>query len=85
MIKAFHPQNRIIRRNCSSSSDETTDAELTELDQLIKLQNKEYFDLYDTIAKNVEKKDQIEILERNLQFIPETKTEVNMFFSDVEK
>lgn len=49
----------------------------TELDKLIKLQNKEYYELYDTLAKNLKKKDQIEILRCNNQMIPETKYEVN--------
>lgn len=55
------------------------DAEgLTELDKLIKEQNKEYYDLYDALAKNLKKKEQIEILNYNTQFVPETKCEVNM-------
>lgn len=53
-------------------------AGLTELDKLIKLQNKEYYDLYDALAKNLKKKEQIEILNYNQQFVPETKHEVNV-------
>lgn len=53
-------------------------AGLTELDKLIKLQNKEYYDLYDGLAKNLKKKEQIEILNHNLQLIPETKYDVSV-------
>lgn len=54
--------------------------DLTELDQRIKLQNIEYYELYDLLAKNLTKKDQIEILKSNRQFIPATKPDVCIFF-----
>lgn len=44
--------------------------------KLIELQNREYYALYDQLAKNISKKEQIEILELNLQFVPENKSEV---------
>lgn len=52
--------------------------DLSELDKLIKVQNKEYYDLYDALAKNLKKKEQIEILNLNTQFVPDTKNEVNL-------
>lgn len=54
------------------------DADLSELDKLIKSQNKEYYDLYDALAKNLKKKEQIEILNYNQQFVPEAKHEVKI-------
>lgn len=70
----------MIRRSYHVCVDEILDAEgLTELDKLIKLQNKEYYDLYDTLAKNLKKKEQIEILESNIQLIPENKHEVRFY------
>lgn len=70
---------RVIRRTYYNCADEIRDAVgLTELDKLIKVQNKEYYDLYDALAKNLKKKEQIEILNFNTQFVPETKCEVNM-------
>lgn len=50
---------------------------LSELDKLIKEQNEEYYELYDALAKNLKKKEQIEILKLNRQFVPDTKQEVN--------
>lgn len=55
--------------------DETTDS--TALDRLIKLQSKEYYELYDTLAKSLKKKDQIEILKSNGERAPDSKHEVN--------
>lgn len=49
---------------------------MSELEQRIKQQNEEYYHLYDAIAKNLNKKDQIEILQSNLQLIPENKYDV---------
>ena len=49
---------------------------MSEVDKLIETQNHEYYALFDKLAKNVSKKEQIEILKANIQLIPETKTEV---------
>lgn len=54
-------------------------AGLTELDKRIKEQNGEYYELYDALAKNLKKKEQIELLECNRQFVPDTKHEVNEY------
>lgn len=58
-------------------ADETMDADLTEVERLVKIQNQEYYELHDTLAKSLKKKDQIEILHSNSQWIPDTKYEVN--------
>lgn len=49
---------------------------LADSEKLIELQNREYYALYDQLAKNISKKEQIQILELNLQFVPENKSEV---------
>lgn len=64
------------RRNCNTLVEEATDEVRNELEKLIELQNREYYDLYDKIAKNLPKKDQLEILNLNRQFVPKTKPEV---------
>lgn len=46
--------------------------------EVIELQNREYYHLYDELAKHLTKKEQIEILNSNGQLIPETKHEVNI-------
>lgn len=46
--------------------------------ELIESQNREYYHLYDALAKSLSKKEQIEILNSNRQLIPETKHEVNI-------
>lgn len=66
------------RRNCNTLVVETTDKDRNELEKLIERQNREYYDLYDKIAKNLPKKDQIEILNLNRQFIPTTRPEVSI-------
>lgn len=72
-------QCRVIRRTFYNCADETVDAVgSSELDKLIKVQNDEYYALYDALAKNLKKKEQIEILDLNFQLIPDTKCEVNM-------
>lgn len=68
---------RIIKRKCFTSI-EYTDKNLADLEKCIETQNKEYYELYDKLAKNVSKKDQIEILKNNFQYIPETKYEVRL-------
>lgn len=64
----------IKRKFCESI--ECTDANMSELEKLIESQNLEYYALFDKLAKNVSKKEQIDILNANNQLIPETKTEV---------
>lgn len=54
-------------------------AGLTELDKRIKDQNEEYYELYDALAKSLKKKEQIELLEYNRQFVPDTKHEVSEY------
>lgn len=43
----------------------------------IRIQNEEYFEVYDYIAKNVPKEDQIEILNVNKQTVPDAEAQVN--------
>lgn len=75
-IFILNSTDRIIRRNYKSLADRTTDEDINELEKLIEKQNLEYFDIYDQIAKHLPKKDQLEILKLNGQFVPEAKSEV---------
>lgn len=43
----------------------------------MRIQNEEYFKVYDKIAKNMSKEEQIEILNANRQTIPDTEAQVN--------
>lgn len=54
---------------------------MTELERQIKQQNIEYYHLYDTIAKNMTKKEQIDLLRTvNAQLIPDNKYDVCIDF-----
>lgn len=79
-VNKFLSQNRVIQRNYYAHVDEATDEDLSELEKQIKQQNIEYYELYDNIAKNLTKKDQIEILKANTQLIPGSKYEVCIFY-----
>lgn len=71
---------RVIRRTYYKCAEESMDAAgLTELDKRIKDQNEEYYELYDALAKSLKKKEQIELLEYNRQFVPDTKHEVSVY------
>lgn len=80
LIQDICSQNRIIKRNYSICEEEITDADMSELEKTIKQQNEEYYNLYDTIAKNLTKKDQVEILKTNFQLIPDNKYDVCILF-----
>lgn len=76
-IFSFSTQlNRIVRRDFKAFVQESTDEDGNELEKLIEKQNREYFDIYDKIVKNLPKKHQLEMLKLNGQFIPEAKSEV---------
>lgn len=47
----------------------------------IRIQNEEYFKVFDFIAKDVSKEDQIEILVSNGQLVPDTDAQVNKSFT----
>lgn len=47
-----------------------------DLEKRIQAQNQQYFELYDKIAEDVAKENQIDILRANRQLIPETDNEV---------
>lgn len=49
----------------------------TEIEKQIRLQNEQYFEIYDFITKNVPKDEQIRILNANGQAVPETDVQVN--------
>lgn len=53
-------------------------SELAELENQIRIQNQEYYDIYDKLAEHVSKQDQIDILNANFQIVPETKSEVSV-------
>lgn len=53
-------------------------SELAELENQIRIQNQEYYDVYDKLAEHVSEQDQIDILNANLQIVPETKSEVSV-------
>lgn len=52
-------------------------SELAELENQIRNQNKEYYNIYEKLAEHVSEEDQIDILNANLQIIPETKSQVS--------
>lgn len=53
-------------------------SELAELENQIRHQNQEYYDIYEKLAEHVSEEDQIDILNANLQFVPETKSQVSL-------
>lgn len=57
--------------------ENTNNDDSTKLDEQIRSQNKEYFEIYDYIVNNVSKEDQITILNANGQVIPDTAAQVN--------
>lgn len=61
-------------------AESMTDENMVELEKKIETQNIEYFELFDNIAKNLSKKEQVDILTSNMQPVPDTKYEVNIIF-----
>lgn len=53
-------------------------SELAELENQIRNQNQEYYDIYEKLAEYVSEEDQIAILNANLQIVPETKSQVSV-------
>lgn len=51
--------------------------ELTELEEQIRIQNEQYFEVFDFIANHVPKDEQIRILNANGQAVPDTDTQVS--------
>lgn len=51
--------------------------DMVALEKQIKIQNEEYFNVYDLLVKYVLKEDQIEILRLNAQLVPEDADEVS--------
>lgn len=55
-----------------------SDCDLVQHETSIKIQNEKYYDIYDQLVKFcVSDQDQIKILRANLQFIPESKSQVS--------
>lgn len=54
-----------------------------ELENQIEIQNIEYYELFDKIAKNLSKKEQVDILTWNMQPVPDTKYEVRFFLKNI--
>lgn len=52
-------------------------SELAELENRIRVQNQEYYDMYERLDQYVSEQDQIDLLNANLQIVPETRTEVS--------
>ncbi|KAG4065356.1 hypothetical protein HA402_012301 [Bradysia odoriphaga] len=61
----------------------THEAHPSDSEKLIELQNKEYYALYDQLAKKVTKKDQIEILKWNSEPAPKTRNEILHRLTDI--
>lgn len=55
-----------------------THENMAELEKQIETQNIEYYELFDNIAKNLSKKEQIDLLTTNMQPVPHSKYEVNI-------
>lgn len=53
-------------------------SELAELENQIRNQNQEYYDIYEKLSEYVSEEDQIAILNANLQIVPETKSQVSV-------
>lgn len=51
--------------------------ELAELENQIRIQNQGYYDIYERLEQYVSEQDQIDILNANLQMVPETKNQVS--------
>lgn len=54
-----------------------TSSDLAELEKQIRQQNDEYYEIYDLLEEKLSKDDQIEILNANLQIIPDTQYQVS--------
>lgn len=52
-------------------------SELAELENQIRIQNQGYYDIYERLDQYVSEQDQIDILNANLQMVPETKNQVS--------
>lgn len=57
--------------------ENTNNGDSMKLDEQIRKQNEEYFEIYDYVEKNVPKFNQIMILDANEQAVPDTNTQVN--------
>lgn len=57
--------------------ENTNNGDSTKLDEQIRIQNEGYFEIYDYIAKNVPKHNQIMILNANGQAVPDSDAQVN--------
>lgn len=51
--------------------------ELAELENQIRIQNQGYYEIYERLDQYVSEQDQIDILNANLQMVPETKNQVS--------
>lgn len=71
--------NRLIKRSAVPAKTRTT-SDLAQLEKQIRQQNAEYYEIYDLLEENLSKDDQIEILNANLQIIPDTQYQVSIFF-----
>lgn len=66
---------RLMRRD--ATVEKRPNIDMVALEKQIKIQNEEYFNVYDLLVKNVLKEDQIEILCLNAQLVPEDADEVS--------
>lgn len=59
--------------------------DLFQLNEEIRTQNEEYFEIYDKIAKKVPKLDRIAILNANKQFVPASESQVRERQTTIEE
>lgn len=69
---------RLISRELYKSTESRTNPNQVNLEKLIEVQNKEYYELYDKLASYVSDEDRTTILRANIQMIPNSKTEVSV-------
>lgn len=70
--------HRLISRELHKPTESRTNPNQENLEKLIEVQNKEYYELYDNLASYVSDEDRTIILRANIQMIPNSKTEVSV-------
>lgn len=76
----FFTENRLISREFNKPTENRSNPNQVDLEKLIEVQNKEYYELYDNLANYVSVADRCSILGANFQPIFSNPTEVSIFF-----
>lgn len=79
----FLTENRLIRREFNEPTENRSNPNQEDLEKLIEVQNKEYYELYDNLAKYVSVADRCNILGANLQPMFLDPTDVSIYFFEI--